>query len=353
MEASGERARRSDRLRRLWSGNKRIRLMLTLGLAVMLPAAALIYLNLHHLKSIERDKVLEGAILGDFHQMLAISEKQINQKAYKITEEARALFPSPDADNQSAIVRKLDDILSKRPWLAHVYLFDAAQGFVFRSQPQRMSDPHFREEHQRTAKMLGAWFAIEGKQMLEQAHKRARGISWYPEGSKGADGYAFRASALFSLPHLPKDRVVLGGVSFDPAYLKQTFFPTMLEDLIAYKLGEEGGNPLAMIVYPADSDGHAGSSPLGRHAEGFLAASTGWTEGEPEVSRNLDDVFRGLALGIKFQGTSVADKVRGWVHNSLVILGVFSLVLIGGLVLTYRSVSKEIALARLKSDFVS
>jgi signal transduction histidine kinase len=349
MESSGERTRRSYRLRKLWSGNNRIRLMLTLAHAVMLPAAALIYLNFYHLKSIERDKVLEGAILGDFHQMLAISEKQINQKAYKMTEEARALFPSPAADSQSDIAKKLDDILSKRPWFAHVYLFDAKEGFVLRSQPERLSDPHFREEHQRVAKMLGGWFAMEAKGMLDQAHARARGIIWYPELLKSADGFGFRTSALFSLPQLPKERVALGGLSFDPDYLKQTFFPSMLKELIAYKLGEEGGNPLAMIVHHADSDSH----PSGGHAEGFIAASSGWTEGEPEVSRNLDDVFRGLALGIKFQGTSVADQVRGWVHNSFLILGIFSLLLVGGLVLTYRSVSKEVALARLKSDFVS
>ena len=350
---AGERIRRSERLRKFWSGHNRIRLMLTLELAVMLPAAALIYINFYHLKSIKRDKVLEAAIHGDFHQMLAISEKQINQKAYKLTEEARASFPSPDADSQSDKVRKLDAILSKRPWLAHVYLFDAEQGLLFRSQPQRMSDPYFREEHQRVAKMLGGWFALEAKETLEEIHKRARGITWYPERSKSVDGYAFRTSALFSLPQQPKERVAFGGLSFDPGYLKQTFFPKMLEELIAYKLGEDGGNPLAMIVYPADSDSHAGSSPLGGHAEGFLAASTGWTEGEPEVSRNLDDVFRGLALGIKFQGMSVGDKVQGWVHNSFLILGVLSLLLVGGLVLAYRSVSKEVALARLKSDFVS
>ena len=154
----------------------------------MLPAAALIYINFYHLKSIKRDKVLEAAIHGDFHQMLAISEKQINQKAYKLTEEARALFPSPDADSQSDKVRKLDAILSKRPWLAHVYLFDAEQGFLFRSQPQRMSDPHFREEHQRVAKMLGGWFALEAKEMLEQIHKRARGITWHPSAQKASAG---------------------------------------------------------------------------------------------------------------------------------------------------------------------
>jgi len=138
---------------------------------------------------------------------------------------------------------------------------------------------------------------------------------------------------------------VLGGVSFDPNYLKQTFFPEMLEELIAHKLTEGGGNQLAMMVYPADYEGGNGDK--------VLAASAGWTEGKPEVSRNLDDVFRGLTLGIKYQGTSVEALGRRWVQRSFLILGVLSVLLIGGLVLTYHNVSKEVALARLKSDFVS
>ena len=42
-----------------------------------------------------------------------------------------------------------------------------------------------------------------------------------------------------------------------------------------------------------------------------------------------------------------------FVRTGFLILGGLSLVLVGGLVLTYRNVSKEMALARLKSDFVS
>ena len=95
------------------------------------------------------------------------------------------------------------------------------------------------------------------------------------------------------------------------------------------------------------------SPAAGGQPKDVLAASAGWTQGKPEVSRNLDDVFRGLALGMKFQGTSVEAIGRSWVYNSFVSLGVVSLLLVGGLVLTYRSVSKEMALARLKSDFVS
>jgi signal transduction histidine kinase len=60
-----------------------------------------------------------------------------------------------------------------------------------------------------------------------------------------------------------------------------------------------------------------------------------------------------LALGIKFQGTSVEALGKTWVHRSFLILGVLSLLIIGGLVFTKHIVSKEMGLARLKSDFVS
>jgi hypothetical protein len=142
---------------RFWSGNNRLRLMLTLELAVMLPAAALIYVNFSHLKSIKRDKAMEAAIHRDFLQMLAISEKQINLKAYRMADEVRDLFPSPDSDNQSDKLKKLDQILSKRPWLAHAFLFDPQTGLLFRSQPQQMSDPDFFADHQRLAKIFGGW----------------------------------------------------------------------------------------------------------------------------------------------------------------------------------------------------
>jgi signal transduction histidine kinase len=41
------------------------------------------------------------------------------------------------------------------------------------------------------------------------------------------------------------------------------------------------------------------------------------------------------------------------VERSFLILGVLSVLLVGGLALTYRAVSKEMAVAKLKSDFVS
>src|SRR5450432_1818800 len=58
-----------------WRGHERARLILTLELAVVLPAAALVVLSVLHLRSIQRDRQVEAAIQRDFFQVLGYSEK--------------------------------------------------------------------------------------------------------------------------------------------------------------------------------------------------------------------------------------------------------------------------------------
>src|SRR5262249_30276716 len=168
-----------------------------------------------------------------------------------------------------------------------------------------------REEHEKLEQVFEGWLHLDGKMMLENIRKRSRPVFCYSGYSKRAGGDAFLTHAFFSLPQISKDRVVLGGLSINPDFLKETFFPEVLEELIARKATEEGGNRLAMVLYPAESEGGDPSK--------VLAASAGWGEGNPEVSRNLDDVFRGLTLGIKFQGTSVEAIARRWAMQGFLI----------------------------------
>jgi len=324
-------------------GFNRFRLMLTLGLAVLLPAAALIYVNFSQLHAFERDKVLEAAIHRDFQETLAITEKNANKKAYSMTEEVRNLFPSPD-DDQDEKEKQLDLILSKNPWLAHVFLYDE-QGLMLRSQPQQMSDKYVREEHEHMIESYHGWFGMEGKMVLEGLRKKSRTISFSTGQTKRSNGESYITTALFALPQFSGAGVVIGGATFDPCYLKQNFFPGMLEEMVSQKSTDQGGNRSAIMIYPTDSE-------MGKEIKP-VAATAGWGEGKPEVTRKFDDVFRGLSLGIKYQGTSVAELGRSWVHRSFLILGILSLLIIGGLVLTKHIVSKEMGLARLKSDFVS
>src|SRR4029077_47181 len=127
-------------LKRNW--NERTRLILTLELAVVLPAAALVILSAWHLNHIQRDRAVEAAIQRDFSQVLAISEKHINRKAYDLVDDVKSEFP---ALGQACSVN-LDRLLAARPYIAHVLMFDPDNGLVFRSQPRRLQDPDFRAE---------------------------------------------------------------------------------------------------------------------------------------------------------------------------------------------------------------
>ncbi len=335
-----------SRKKKLLSRDNRLRLMLTLGLAVLLPALALIFVNYHHVKSIERDKKIEALIHRDFQQMLAISEKKINQKAYAMADEARYHFPTPGIESDEEWDKILASLLSKNPWLSHVFLFDKEKGLRFHSQPQQMEeDKYFLKEHEMLKGAYGGWLSMEAHSLVEGMRKKSRPFNFYTNHVKRNTGEEYQTTAFFLLPRVSGDRVAMGGLCFEPGYLRKTFFPEVLEELVTEKLRDEGGNRLAMVVYSADYDGKYDHKPVAMTAE--------WGDGKPEVIHNLDDIFHGLSLGIKFQGTSANEIGRRWVLQSFLILGGLSLVMITGLVLAYRSVSKEMALARLKSDFVS
>src|SRR5215510_11822840 len=218
--------------KKLWGGANRFRLMLTLELAVMLPAAGLIYLNFHYIDSIKRNRKVETLIHSEFQYVLGVSEKKINQKIYSMTEEVRGLFPSPTADTGPERERKLDLILAKCPWLAHVFLFDAEKSFLFRSQPERMSDRDFREEHERMIALYRGWFNLDIKMLMEELRKKNRPITYYSGPTKRDGEYAYLTSAIFPLPQITGEQLVIGGASFDPDYLKRTFFPDTLDELI-------------------------------------------------------------------------------------------------------------------------
>ncbi len=323
-------------------GSTRFRLVLTLGFAVVLPALALIAVSFQHVKSIQRDKKVEALIHRDFLYLLANSAKKINGKGYELADQARDAFPS-ETDSDDEKRRKLDLILAKNPWFGHAFMYDAKKGVVV--QQQRSTQNESETDLQ---KMYGAWLGLEGHYLVDQLCRKPKPITWFSGESERPSGTVYTATAIFAFPQLPKDRPILGGVSFDPSYLKQKFFPQLLDELTAQGFGgdssEHQEQRLAMLVYPADT--------LRSEPERPLALSAGWN-GKPEVSQSLDDPFRGLAIGIKFQGTTAQAIGRRFVVQSSLILGVLSVLMIGGLVLTYRSVNKQVALARLKSDFVS
>jgi signal transduction histidine kinase len=132
----------------------------------------------------------------------------------------------------------------------------------------------------------------------------------------------------------------IAALVFDADYLHDKFFPEVVDQILSHQDEQSEKNHVALMIHPKND-----STPL--------AASAGWDGGYPEVERNMEGAFPGLTLAIKLPGTTLAALEHRFVRNDFLILTGLSLLLAGGIILTYRNISREMALARLKSDFVS
>src|SRR5882757_1555687 len=157
-----------------------------------------------------------------------------------------------------------------------------------------------------------------------------------------ANQHAYWNVAYFIPKGVPPDRVALGIVAFDEDYLRKSFFPAVVKDVLSGKstvLRADANLPVMMIHAPRDS------APW--------VASADWDGGSPEEERRFADVFPDLILAIKYRGTTIADIGSRFLRYNYIVLASLSVLMVGGIWLTYRNVSREMNLARLKSDLVA
>jgi signal transduction histidine kinase len=322
--------------------NEKTRLLLTLELAVILPAAALVLVSAWHVLHIQRDRAVEAAIQRDFSQVLAISEKQINHKAYELVDDVRVDLPAPSEACGPALAK----LLAAHPYAAHIFIYSPETGMVFRSQADRVEkDEGFRDEADYLNKMFDGWLKMDFTDMtakLERYQKKGSPYIFQAEWVSRGEKKVYQSTALFLTRDEKKNSPAIVGVAFDAEYLHDKFFPEMLDDVITRNVSD------------AQTDkNHAVMMLRGKYESAALAQSSGWDGGAPEEERNLEGAFPGLTLAIKLKGTTLAAIGERFARISFLTLAALSLVLAGGIALTYRNVTKEMALARLKSDFVS
>lgn len=324
---------------KFWSD--KARLLLMLELAVVLPAAALVFVSVLHVKHIQRDRQIEAAIQRDFTQVLAISEKQFAHHAYELADDVRNSFPGVT----NVCSGNLDKILASHPYVAHVFFYDPQHGLVFRSQPYRLSDPDIRAEASSYSKMYDGWLGMEFEGFHEKLTKMEhKGTPYYVESDYPARGdkHIYQPAFVFGGKDEVTGKKFIGGIVFDAEYMRDKFFPETLEKVMSHNMSDAQSSTehAVMMIHPKSD-----STPI--------VTSAGWDGGTPEVERNMDSVFPGIMLAIKLHGTTLAAIGDRFAHTSLLTLGALSLMLAAGLFWTYRNVSKEMAVARLKSDFVS
>ncbi|PYV48680.1 MAG: hypothetical protein DMG94_02835 [Acidobacteria bacterium] len=172
---------------------------------------------------------MEAAIQRDFSQVLAISEKQINHKAYELADDVRSEFPAPgEACNET-----LDRILAAHPYVAHLMLYDPKNGFVIRSQPDRLKDdPSFGHESEYLSKMMQGWWKLEYDEFAKKLEKlEEKGTPYYFEGDwvQRGDKHVYLSNAIFLKTDKVSGTRALAAMTFDGDYLRDQFFPQALE----------------------------------------------------------------------------------------------------------------------------
>ena len=321
-----------------WSERPRI---LMLMLAMMLPAAALVVFSAFYLRNMQREKVIEAAYQVEYEHTLAIAEKQINERAYDMADSARMQFPDLDDSDADG----LDGFLTAHPDIAHAFLWTGKDHFVFRSQASRMSSGAFCAEDQTLASDFANWWNMDGKMYINKLrwHEANEGTHfffqdhWITRGDK----MQYQSLVLFLPRGSSPERPALAGFIYDTDYLKNKFFPAALNAVMPDQDQGDSTHPRTAFMVRTDRE----NTPL--------AASASWDGGTAEVERAFQDVFSGLILGIKLRGNTIANISAHFLRTHFLVLGALSLLMGAGMIFTYRSVARELALAKLKSDFVS
>jgi signal transduction histidine kinase len=329
-----------------WRLTDRTRTLLTLELAIVLPAAALMGFSIWNLKHLQRSEAVEAAIQRDFSHVLKIAEKKTWHKAVGLIMPVRVAFPSPDEDNAS-IKARMEAVLSEHPEYSYALFYDKKNNrLLSRAQPARDHDPQFCAAAQQDIDLAALWIPIEAPQLAvhvrAMAEKDEDPVGFYGGWTLRDNQYVYGSLAYFIPPGVPKDRVVVGLVAFDPDYLRKTFLPTMMKDVLSSKsiVSAVDANPPVMMI-------HASKNPSP------WVASGNWDGARPEAELTMSNVFPELTLAIKYQRMTVADIGAKFLRYNYIVLAALSLFMVAGIFLTYRNVSREMNLARQKSDFVA
>jgi signal transduction histidine kinase len=336
-------------MKRNWSSKKpvsdRTRLLLTLELAIILPAASLLAFSAWNLHNIQRDKAIEAAIQRDFTYALKFAEKKTWLRATDMLTPIREEFPP--CGTESDVKAQMARLLDAHPEFLYAILYDKDDNvLVWRSRPNGDADENFRKRVAAEVAMTTKWLPAEAPDIVHRLRiaekKEDNPFGFYGGWAEKEDQHFYRDIGYFVPKKAAKDSVTLGVVGFDPEYLRTKFFPAVMNDVLTSKspaLGSDA-NPPALMVRASFNYAPWVASPK-------------WDGGRPEMERPLNEVFEGLVMAIKYPGTTIDAIGAKFLRYNYTILAALSLLMAGGVYLAYRNISREMNLARLKSDFVA
>lgn len=321
----------------------RTRLLLTLEFAIILPAVSLMAFSVWNLHKIQRDKAIEAAIQRDFTAILKIAEKQTWKKAYEVLAPVRKEYPC--GGDGMEVKAQLDRILADHPEFIYAMLYNKGDDkLIWRARHGHDEDSAVRTQVSDAVANTNSWVPMESAELVHKLRMEGEEMpfGFYGGWNRRNDDPYYYSVAYFVPATVHDDSVVLAIVGFDPEYLRNKFFPSVMASVLADKhlVMKSDANPPAMMVRPAKSYSPWVSSPT-------------WDGGKPEMERSLGEIFQGNVLAIKYPGTTIDELGAKFLRYNYIVLAGLSLLMAAGVYMAYRNMSREMNLARLKSDFVA
>jgi len=138
--------------------------------------------------------------------------------------------------------------------------------------------------------------------------------------------------------------VGVAGMIMDSKYLAKKLLPGAIEKFLSHLYSKDMSKDLVVTVRD-----HSGRLILGPEE-----AENGWSKkSKDEVQRGFDFIFTDWTLGMRSTRLTPEQWARSNLAINLTLSALLSVVLIGGIILALRTVSREMRLSRMKTDFVS
>lgn len=300
------------------------KIALTLLIIVLLPA---LFYSIYELKSLNENEKMLGAI---YRQQLETILFSINQYSWDVADSWVSRIDAAYRESHGpALQNRLQEFLASQRAVQAVFLTDSAlQDVRFFTLPD--SNPG-------SAHLPGDLHAVlqTQKNLPEQlaryrqaGYRKIEPVVFPNAGNAENQALALLFALADSAKGLP---FRIAGLILEPN--------NFINQVMAPKLEEVAGERFYLAVFK-DEDRLA------------IYPAGGEVSGEAEQSKLLW-LFPRFSLGIYPRGETIAELARSRSRWSLSFILLLNVLLIAGVWFVYRNVRREVALAQMKSDFVS
>ena len=319
-------------------------------LALFLPVAALITAQLSRLYYYQQTKPVHAVINQQLQQVIKMVEYQVRLERDRLAVDLASAIAPADLENPGEIRSRLDRAVASRTFADLAVFYSPQTGPIMAFNPAAAQD-RSEEQEQDSEVIAGSLKATYDAflRILREGEESGR----YKATEDvlvvlKRDRNQYNTVHYVAVKDAAKHTVGVLGFTLDRTYVREKLLPNAYRTIPAE---EREKSLMDYVVVGVQS----------RETGDFLWSSEpfDWTQGDSQqrpradARKLFDSALNFNFLLVKLKDKSIEQISREfWISNLVLVLGL-AVVMFGGLLFTWRSVNREMELARLKSDFVS